>query len=283
MPAPGFTCVVCGVDGTREGFEAARQAACLTASGGRLVLVAVADFFAAVAGRWGPERAHRRTWDSLSRSAEESLAGLRQRAQASLDLAGSQAAGTAEIATRVVDGDVDVQLLEVAEAEGATLLVVGTHGGRRLSGAAIGEVTSMVLHEAPMSVLVARPPFDPQRFPATIVAGIDGSLEARWALDVAAALRRRSGGRLTVLAAGRSAETGAPLEGFDAPHELVVASGRPVEELVDAARTADLLVVGSRGLHGARTLGSVSERVAHRAPSSVLVARSPLPVGGAET
>jgi nucleotide-binding universal stress UspA family protein len=34
------------------------------------------------------------------------------------------------------------------------------------------------------------------------------------------------------------------------------------------------LVVGSRGLGGVRALGSVSERVAHRAPVSVLVVRS---------
>lgn len=35
-----------------------------------------------------------------------------------------------------------------------------------------------------------------------------------------------------------------------------------------------LIVLGSRGLHGIRALGSVSERVAHRAPCSVLVVRT---------
>ncbi len=44
-------------------------------------------------------------------------------------------------------------------------------------------------------------------------------------------------------------------------------------------RTADLLVVGSRGLQGARALGSVSERAAFRADSSVLVVR-PRSAGG---
>jgi nucleotide-binding universal stress UspA family protein len=47
----------------------------------------------------------------------------------------------------------------------------------------------------------------------------------------------------------------------------------PVPALVAAADCADLLVVGSRGLHGPRALGSVSERVAHSAPCSVLVVR----------
>jgi nucleotide-binding universal stress UspA family protein len=43
--------------------------------------------------------------------------------------------------------------------------------------------------------------------------------------------------------------------------------------LVDAALCGDLLIVGNRGLHGLRALGSVSERVAHGARSSVLVVR----------
>ena len=47
----------------------------------------------------------------------------------------------------------------------------------------------------------------------------------------------------------------------------------PVVALVEAARDADLLIVGSRGLHGLKALGSVSERVAHDASCSVLVVR----------
>ena len=52
----------------------------------------------------------------------------------------------------------------------------------------------------------------------------------------------------------------------------------PVDDvLVDESHRADLLVVGNRGLHGVRALGSVSERVAHKAPCSVLVVRRPAP------
>jgi nucleotide-binding universal stress UspA family protein len=46
---------------------------------------------------------------------------------------------------------------------------------------------------------------------------------------------------------------------------------QPAALLVERSRHADLIVVGSRGLHGIRALGSVSERVAHRAHCSVLV------------
>ena len=53
------------------------------------------------------------------------------------------------------------------------------------------------------------------------------------------------------------------------------ASGRADERILDAAASerVALVSVGSRGLSGARAMGSVSERVAHRAPCSVLVAR----------
>ena len=47
----------------------------------------------------------------------------------------------------------------------------------------------------------------------------------------------------------------------------------PVEALVTASADADLVVVGSRGLKGLKALGSVSERVAHRAAASVLIVR----------
>src|SRR5690242_399682 len=55
-PTPdGFAEVVCGIDGRRLGFEAARQAARLASPSGRLTLVAVVEPFAALSGRWGDE------------------------------------------------------------------------------------------------------------------------------------------------------------------------------------------------------------------------------------
>ena len=48
----------------------------------------------------------------------------------------------------------------------------------------------------------------------------------------------------------------------------------PVPVLVAASADADVLVLGSRGLHGVKSLGSVSERVAHRAECSTLIVRT---------
>ena len=57
---------------------------------------------------------------------------------------------------------------------------------------------------------------------------------------------------------------------------LVLAEQAPAHKaIVAAAATIDatLVVIGSRGLAGVHALGSVSERVAHEAPCSVLVLR----------
>lgn len=59
----------------------------------------------------------------------------------------------------------------------------------------------------------------------------------------------------------------------------VVIEGRPAEELLKAAQTAELLVVGSRG-HGAfagMVLGSVSEHCVAHSPCPVVVVRHSSP------
>jgi nucleotide-binding universal stress UspA family protein len=269
-----FMRVVCGVDGRRLGFEAARQAARITAPAGRLTLVGVVELFAALAGRWGDEPARRRPQATDDRSMDQCVAELTERARGSLAWAERQVEGPAEVRSRVVQGEVYEALLDAIREEEADLAAVGAHGGGRLAAALLADAAAIVLHDAPCSVLVARHGFDPARFPARVVVGVDGSAESAAALDVAARIRARGDATLVVLTAGHDQEAAvAALDGFAEPHERIVVPDRPVDALVTAARTADLVVVGSRGLHGRQALGSVSERVAFRAASSVLVVR----------
>jgi nucleotide-binding universal stress UspA family protein len=58
-----------------------------------------------------------------------------------------------------------------------------------------------------------------------------------------------------------------------------VVEGHPAAALLDAAKEADLLVVGSRGRGGfaGLLLGSVGEQCAHHAPCPVVIVRSKRP------
>lgn len=144
----------------------------------------------------------------------------------------------------------------------------GADPDSRVGGILAGSVATALLHRAPCSVLIARPHSQPGRFPAWIGVGIDGSEPSRLAQRVARDLGTRVGvPDFAVAASGAAADVEADGE----ISALDVDEREPVEALVDAAGRCDLLVLGARGLRGVRALGSVSERVAHRAPSSVSV------------
>lgn len=255
-PAMTFDRVVCGVDGSPAGIEALRQALCLRAPAGRLVAVTVAEWMVAVrtgfeATKWAADlREH------ASRASEEAMRAI-----------GDDPSAEA----RVVEGRPIPALLETARKERASLIAVGTHGMGRPAGALLGSVATAMLHDAPCPVLVARSAREGAWRPRTIVAGVDGSAESLEAAATARAIAERFGGDLRLLAAlgGKPLEAGRLQELGD----LDRVGAHPVDGLVDASRAIDLLVVGSRGLHGIRALGSVSERIAHRAACSVLVIR----------
>lgn len=142
-----------------------------------------------------------------------------------------------------------------------------------------------------------------------IVVGTDGSDSAREAIRQAAALAQMSGASLEVVSAyepvpaRRSQEesSGAPgdvahefgpreevnfaLDGaasiaaeFDVSVSRHPMDGDPADAILKVAEDvdADLIVVGNKGMTGARRflLGSVPNKVSHHAPCSVFIART---------
>ncbi len=250
---PIFKRILCGVDGTPESVVAVTQAVRLQDPDGRLYLTSVAPLAkAAHAGFAAP------------RAAEL----LQHEAEAAIAEAHAVAPSASE---KVVTGDPVSALLREVDAERATLVAVGSHGRGRAAGMLLGTVAARMLRDAPCSVLIARAAHDPQAWPHAVVVGIDGSVESAAAFAVARLLADRLGASLRAVAATNDQLDREAAQAI-AP-ELEEQPGRAVAGLATASDSADLVIVGSRGLHGLKALGSVSERVANQARSSVLVVR----------
>jgi len=123
-------------------------------------------------------------------------------------------------------------------------------------------------------VLVARPP--QSGFPRTILVGVDGSIGSAGAYAAARYLAERFDAELHALVAwgGKGVNERLIETITDGEHED--SREGPARALAEASERADLVIVGSRGLHGLRSLGSVSERIAHEARCSALVVREPV-------
>jgi nucleotide-binding universal stress UspA family protein len=248
-----FERILCGVDGTPASLVAVRQALRLQDEHGSVVLLAVANLAKAVhAGMAAPHAA-----DLRQHEAEAALAD----AQAIAPSAN----------TKLVDGDPGGVLLTQAESERATLIAVGSHERRRLPGLMLGTVAAKMLRDATCSVLIARPARDSETWPQTIVAGVDGSAESAAAFTIATSVAERFGGSVRAVASTKDQLDREAAQAI-AP-ELEERGEAAVDVLVEASASADLVLVGNRGLRGLKALGSVSERLAHQAHSSVLVVR----------
>jgi nucleotide-binding universal stress UspA family protein len=256
-PSSLFSRVIVGVDASPESRVAVRQAAALM-DRGYLELLAAHEIVypAAVSGLVVAGRG-----DDYARASKEAATeALEQARRVAPD----------GVVAKVVEGRPANALLEAAERERATVIAVGSHGHGRTVGILLGSTATEIVHRAPCSVLIARGEMRPRL--RTIVVGIDGSSESAAAYAAASELADRLGAELwPVVGHG----------GGQVDHEAVAALAPrreelpddPVKALVTASADADLLVVGSRGLHGLKALGSVSERVAHQAHCSTLVVR----------
>jgi nucleotide-binding universal stress UspA family protein/nitrite reductase/ring-hydroxylating ferredoxin subunit len=192
------------------------------------------------------------------------------------------------VRTTVVEGEPAAALVETADREDADLIVIGDIGmgpGRRLR---LGGVPDRISHTAPCSVLIVRTsklahepnPLEPAsaRYKAVLIA-TDGSPTATHAVYVGAELAKALGASITLVHAGDDLMGRIVLkdsaERLDAP-ELPqrIATGEPGKAIAQLAEAeeSDLVVVGNKGIAGARrVLGSVPNTVSHATECDVLI------------
>ena len=201
---------------------------------------------------------------------------------------------------RVTVDDLDRRGLVRAAAEtDADLLVVGARGLGGFRGLLLGSVSRYCLHHSPCPVAVVKP--NPPTGPVErIVVGVDGSPTARHALAWAIDAARDHGAAVEVVHAWHPAvmdpahvplvgavdqveETAqavldeilatADTDGLTGPVTGTLAFGTGAQAVLDAAESAQLVVVGSRQQRavGEFLLGSTSQQVVHHASVPVVV------------
>lgn len=264
--ALAFKRVVCGIDASPESFEAAGQAVAIAAEDARLWGVSA----------WDPALAMH-----AGIHAGEVAADFRRERAKALSRVLDAYPGLQPMSMR---GRVVAGLLAALSSVQADLVGVGSHGTSRIAGVLLGSVATAMIHHAPCSALIARRT-GAQSFPATILHAGDGSPDSSDAARVAGRIAAHHGAKLVTLHVRDGEELGgeiaedavALLESSGSKPEARVEQGSPPQRIVEMANEigASLIVVGSRGVTGLRSFGSVSERVAHQASCSVLIVRRP--------
>lgn len=253
-----FERVLAGNDGSSAALSSLRLARALAVPDATILALTVAEIhFAPHAGM------HAAEWEERLRADARTACVAAERALR----------GERNAEARVVTGYAAPKLLATIDELEADLVAVGSHGHSRAAGILLGSVATRLIHDARCSVLVSHGGVDADQFPRRILVGIDSSQASGEAAVLAESLALATGAQLRRLAA----TGGKPL-----PDEAALVAEldtrSPVEALVSAGQHCDLLVLGSRGLHGVAALGSVAERVAHRAPCPVLIVRPRPPV-----
>jgi nucleotide-binding universal stress UspA family protein len=264
MDSP-FRRIVCGVDGSRSATEAVRQARALAGRNTAVELVVVIDDAGHVLGA-----------GSLSRQEAE-----RYLAEAYELFAGSPA----EVATSIVGGSQPWKRL-LERAADCDLLVVGRQRSSRAVGITFATTLSSVVHHARIPVLVAAEPPAGASFPGRIMVAADGPGHPEDAVRLAGQIGRHTGtGDISLLRVDWSRRAKLPKLAEAVAYVREVTGDEPEEILIGgtphrlipeyaARENASLVLMGTRGLSGVHALRSVSERVAHEAPCSVLIVHS---------
>lgn len=260
--APPFASILCGVDGSRGSGIALKQAIALCAPGTSLRCLAIS--YELTSGK------HAQVDLSEARAREALDEAAREAHEAGID-----------VSVELLRGPSTADQL-LAQADEHDLLVVGCREIPRRAGIALGDTASQLAHRTERPLLVARGDGG-KDFPRSILLATDGSPGSWPAARAATKLARvrHSQLRMVYVPDGMHPERYRQVqrqlelaeETIGASPGLVDDPGHVAARIDEAARAthSSLIVIGKRGLRGIRALGSVSERVLHKAPGSVLV------------
>lgn len=195
----------------------------------------------------------------------------------------------------------------IARSENADVLVVGSRGRGSVKSALLGSVALHCVTHARRPVVVVHPHLETSAQPPVVVVGVDGSAESRAALAAGIEEAGRLGAEVEVVIAHPVTSYWVDASGAAVPSiddiraearrradelvsevvaelvarpattpltiRTVVTEGPAAQVLVDRARRAELLVVGTRGRGAFRALllGSVALYSALHAPCPVMV------------
>ncbi|MFD1939994.1 MULTISPECIES: universal stress protein [Nonomuraea] len=282
--------IVVGVDGSRAGLEAVGWAAAEAAL--RRVPLRVVHAI----HRWAVETEQGR-YAGVARWMRE---GAQTVLAAGVDRALREHPGLT-VEAEILPGDPRAALIRASER--AELLVVGNHGLSAVRGLLVGSVAYGVAGHTPCDVVVVRE--TPAVSSGEIAVGLDSSPWTAHVLTFAFAEAALRGAALRAVHVWNRYETGGgfqavPDDFFEDERNEVrqleetlagwserypdvtvikeIVQGHPVDALREAARGADLLVVGSRGRGGLKglVLGSVSHAMLHHSPVPLAVIRRPV-------
>jgi nucleotide-binding universal stress UspA family protein len=173
----------------------------------------------------------------------------------------------------------------IADAQDASMIVVGSAGMLTMSSLAGGSAAMAVAGHAKVPVVVVRPGLpDAEPGPSAfrVVVGTDGTAISKAAVEFAFAEAQAHGCGVTIVHAiddeNQRADAEAMLASLAVGHRdvrTVIAPAVASRALIDESAGARMVVVGSRGQGGLAGLlrGSVSQAVIHRAHCPVAVVR----------
>ena len=262
-PAPVFTNILCAVDGTNASIAAVRMAAGLAGPNGQLTLLTVT-----AASSYGPN-----TMAVISPG----------RANRILQSAKRIAEDAGVPCSTVLDPGAPPAEIILARASEHDLLVIGAPATSWLAGMLIGGVTAAILSRLETPMLVVREPFVSSLNARRILVASDGEKGSDDLVELAGRLAQSQRAQVSLVNALEAESRMNPraIQAQAATLKRMLAdSGEPWIEpghagavILNAAQSTDaaLVVIASRRLDGPRTFGSVSRRLVHDAPCSVLV------------